>query len=140
MAGGRLRYVPSLANKADASDVYSTAQTYTKTQVDDKLGNKITVDSLAFTLRNYLVRSEEFTNGLRVGWVDSANNDQDMILVRLSTFQDLETRVAQLEQQQGTLFSQSSATDTAVSTAQSQIQTINNFAQAALQRLTAAGL
>ena len=63
-----------------------------------------------------------------------------MIVVKLQTFQDLATRVAQLEQQQGTLFNQSSATDTAVTAAQNQITIVNNFAQAALQRLTAAGL
>ena len=72
--------------------------------------------------------------------MDSSNNDQNVILVKLSTFQDLETRVSQLEQQVGTLFNQDAATDTAVTTAQAQIQIINNFAQNALQRLAAAGL
>ena len=130
----------ALGTKANASEVYTTTQTYTQDKVDELVGDKITLTSLAFTLRNYLYQSEEFTNGLRVAWKDSSNNDRDLILVKLSTFQDLETRVSQLEQQVGTLFNQDAATDTAVTTAQAQIQIINNFAQNALQRLAAAGL
>ena len=118
--------------------------TYNANEIDTQLatavGDKITMTGLLVALRNYAVVSEEFSDGLRLAWRDSANNPNDMIVVKLQTFQDLATRVTQLEQQQGTLFSQSSATDTAVTSAQSQIQIVNNFAQAALQRLTAAGL
>ena len=120
------------------------ATTYNATEIDTQLatmvGDRITVGGLFIALRNYAVVSEEFSNGLRLAWRDSADNPHDMIVVKLQTFQDLATRVAQLEQQQGTLFNQSSATDTAVTAAQSQISIVNNFAQAALQRLTAAGL
>ena len=57
----------------------------------------------------------------------------------MSTVRDLETRVAMLEQQVGTLFDQQAAADTAINTVESTQTSIWNFTQNALQRLTAIG-
>ena len=80
-----------------------------------------------------------YNNGVRVNWVNNAGQDENMILVKLSTFQDLETRVAMLEQQVGTLFDQQATADTALNAVEGTQTTIWNFTQNALQRLTAIG-
>ena len=98
------------------------------------------MEGLLIALRNYAVVSEEFSNGLRLAWRDSSNNPHNMIVVRLSTFQDLETRVAQLEQQVGTLFGTSGQNETDLTQVTSQISSIFAFVTNHASRLNAAGL
>ena len=86
-----------------------------------------------------MYKSDVYNNGLRVNWVNDSGANENMILVKLSTFHDLETRVVQLEQQLGTLFDQQAAADTAINTLEGTQTTIWNFTQNALQRLTAIG-
>ena len=128
-----------LAAKANTSDVYTKTETYSQTEVLGLVGDRITLTGLTFTLRPYLYRSDVFSNGLRVNWVNDAGEAEDMILVKLQTFQDLETRVAQLEQQQGTLFNLQATVETMANTLQSRQDSIWLFTQNALQRLTAIG-
>ena len=86
-----------------------------------------------------MYKSDVYNNGLRVNWVNDSGANENMILVKLSTFQDLETRVAQLEQQVGALFHQQAAADTALNAVETTQTSIWNFTQNAMQRLTAIG-
>ena len=131
--------VTALAAKADASAVYAKAETYSQTEVNGMVGDKITLHGLMFTLRPHLYKSDVYNNGVRVNWVNNSGANANMILVKLSTFQDLETRVAMLEQQVGTLFDQQATADTALNAVEGTQTTIWNFTQNALQRLTAIG-
>ena len=64
----------------------------------------------------------------------------NLLLVKLSTFQDLETRVAQLEQQIGTLFGTAGQNETDLTQVTSQINSIFAFVTNHAARLNAAGL
>ena len=97
------------------------------------------LQGLMFTLRPYVYKSDVYNNGLRVNWVSDSGANENMILVKLSTVQDLETRVAMLEQQVGTLFDQQATADTALNAVEGTQTSIWNFTQNALQRLTAIG-
>ena len=68
------------------------------------------------------------------------NTDNEVVVVRLSVFQDLETRVTQLEQQIGTLFGTSGQNETDLTQVTAQISSMFAFVTNHASRLNAAGL
>lgn len=86
----------ALALKAGTSDVYNQSQLYTKTEIDGMVGDKITLTGMLFTLKPYLYRTDVYSNGVRVNYVNDQGQDENMILVKLATFEALETQVTNL--------------------------------------------
>ena len=149
----------SLGNKLDSSalnDHYTKAETYSQAEVNGIVGDKITLAGAQLLLNPYattnalnaatqdVVRTDTelylkadtlYSNSLKVKW-RQFNVDQEVTLVKLSSFQDLLTRVTTLEQQIGTLFDQQAAADNARTTIESTQNSIWSFTQNALQRIT----
>ena len=88
---------------------------------------------------NYLRRTQTYSDSIQVKWFQDGE-EQQVILVKLTTFNDLVTRVAQLEQQIGTLFGTAGQNETDLTQVTSQISSIFAFVTNHAARLNAAGL
>ena len=129
----------AVQGKANISEVYAKTETYSQTEVNGLVGDKITLAGLMFTLRPFLYKTDEYSNGLRINWKNEQNQDQNMILVRLSTFEALETKVIALEARVEQLETQFLALTSAQSVVEYSTFTITQDITNLVQRLEAIG-
>ena len=107
------------------------------------VGDKITLLGLLFTLQPYLFHTDVYSNGLRVNYVNTQGQNENMILVKLATFEALEnqvtaltTRVTELENLHSNLTIQQQDTSSLLTLF---TNNLNNDIQVAIQRLGAIG-